>query len=178
MLNLSNTFSSLLFSPHLTFSYLLILTLSLQGGKGRTGTVIGCYLLLTGLFDDPVLALEYFGNKRSAVALGVTQPDQKRYITERKTKTKQYNNITIFSHIYMQLCGLFRKDIATEGGTLSSSLLPLQDRHVWSQSTTTIRFSSCYQGYLSISPSLFFIYIFNIYYQLIDLLITVLSCTM
>jgi hypothetical protein len=47
------------------------------GGKGRTGTVIGCYFLLTGLFDDPNNGLEYFANKRSSIANGVTQPCQK-----------------------------------------------------------------------------------------------------
>jgi phosphatidylinositol-3,4,5-trisphosphate 3-phosphatase/dual-specificity protein phosphatase PTEN len=47
------------------------------GGKGRTGTVIACYFLLLGLFDDPTRALEYFANKRSVIALGVTQPGQR-----------------------------------------------------------------------------------------------------
>ena len=65
-----------------TFFHLLQLltpNLCIQGGKGRTGTVIGCYFLLTGLFDDPNNGLEYFANKRSSIANGVTQPCQKRY---------------------------------------------------------------------------------------------------
>jgi protein-tyrosine phosphatase len=51
-----------------------------KGGKGRTGTVVACYLLYCGLFDDAEQALGYFAAKRSAKKLGVTQPSQRRYV--------------------------------------------------------------------------------------------------
>lgn len=53
----------------------------LQGGKGRTGTVIACYLNFIGLFSDPLEALEFFGAKRSIIEKGVTQPSQRRLIS-------------------------------------------------------------------------------------------------
>lgn len=51
-----------------------------MGGKGRTGTVIACYLLYCGLYDDPAAALSYFAEKRSRIAKGVIQPSQLRYV--------------------------------------------------------------------------------------------------
>merc|ERR1712023_139167 len=43
------------------------------GGKGRTGTVIACYLTYTGVFTDPLLALDHFAQKRSKIENGVKQ---------------------------------------------------------------------------------------------------------
>ena len=49
-------------------------------GKGRTGTVISCYLNYSGLFDSAVDALEYFQDKRVKQDVGVSIPSQKRYV--------------------------------------------------------------------------------------------------
>ena len=51
-----------------------------MGGKGRTGTVIACYLLYCGLFDSPERALTYFAERRSRISKGVIQPSQLRYV--------------------------------------------------------------------------------------------------
>jgi len=48
-----------------------------MAGKGRTGTVIGSFLLSTGLFKNYKHALVYYYKKR---LVAVTQPDQKRYV--------------------------------------------------------------------------------------------------
>jgi len=50
------------------------------GGKGRTGTVICCYLYFIGLFQDSSEAMEYFAQKRSKIENGVRQPSQRRYV--------------------------------------------------------------------------------------------------
>eukprot|EP01102_Stenamoeba_stenopodia_P019431 TRINITY_DN7336_c0_g1_i1.p1 TRINITY_DN7336_c0_g1~~TRINITY_DN7336_c0_g1_i1.p1 ORF type:complete len:411 (+),score=84.99 TRINITY_DN7336_c0_g1_i1:184-1416(+) len=50
------------------------------GGKGRTGTVIACYLIYAGLFQQPLDALDFFAKKRSKKAKGVTQASQRRYV--------------------------------------------------------------------------------------------------
>jgi hypothetical protein len=50
------------------------------GGKGRTGTVIACYLAYAGIFEDTQSALQHFASMRSAKEKGVTQPSQKRFI--------------------------------------------------------------------------------------------------
>eukprot|EP01129_Flabellula_baltica_P012725 TRINITY_DN5782_c0_g1_i2.p1 TRINITY_DN5782_c0_g1~~TRINITY_DN5782_c0_g1_i2.p1 ORF type:complete len:549 (-),score=98.29 TRINITY_DN5782_c0_g1_i2:433-2079(-) len=49
-------------------------------GKGRTGTVISCYLLFSGLFDDPAHARNYFARKRSHNNWGVSGPSQIRTV--------------------------------------------------------------------------------------------------
>ena len=51
-----------------------------MGGKGRTGTVIACYLLYCGLFESPQKALTYFAERRSKINKGVIQPSQLRYV--------------------------------------------------------------------------------------------------
>jgi protein-tyrosine phosphatase len=51
-----------------------------MGGKGRTGTVIACYMLYCGLFDSPAQALTYFAERRSKINKGVIQPSQLRYV--------------------------------------------------------------------------------------------------
>ena len=43
-------------------------------GKGRTGTVICCYLLFSGRFQSPEDALCYYRRKRFSRGGGVTQP--------------------------------------------------------------------------------------------------------
>jgi protein-tyrosine phosphatase len=48
------------------------------GGKGRTGTVIACYLMFKGIFSDSVESLNFFASKRSAIHKGVIQPSQIR----------------------------------------------------------------------------------------------------
>mmetsp|Transcript_35767 Transcript_35767/g.89747 ORF Transcript_35767/g.89747 Transcript_35767/m.89747 type:complete len:867 (-) Transcript_35767:163-2763(-) len=50
------------------------------GGKGRTGTVIACYLIYCGMFSEPEAALNFFATRRSSIEKGVTQPSQRRYV--------------------------------------------------------------------------------------------------
>jgi phosphatidylinositol-3,4,5-trisphosphate 3-phosphatase/dual-specificity protein phosphatase PTEN len=49
-------------------------------GRGRTGTVIACYLTFNGLFDNGSEALDFFAQKRSSSDRGVQQPSQRRYV--------------------------------------------------------------------------------------------------
>jgi len=50
-----------------------------MGGKGRTGTVIACYLVYSGEFNDADSALNFFAVRRSSIAKGVIQASQIRY---------------------------------------------------------------------------------------------------
>jgi len=47
-------------------------------GKGRTGTIIGGFLMYSGLFNDADEALNFFAYKRSKNTWGVTSPSQIR----------------------------------------------------------------------------------------------------
>jgi phosphatidylinositol-3,4,5-trisphosphate 3-phosphatase/dual-specificity protein phosphatase PTEN len=52
-----------------------------NAGKGRTGTLISCYLMFCGLAPDSESAIRYYGMKRFSHGRGVTQPSQLRYVT-------------------------------------------------------------------------------------------------
>jgi phosphatidylinositol-3,4,5-trisphosphate 3-phosphatase/dual-specificity protein phosphatase PTEN len=45
-----------------------------NAGKGRTGTLIACYLLYVGLADTAKNAICYYGWKRFKNGIGITQP--------------------------------------------------------------------------------------------------------
>ena len=65
-----------------------VVAVNCTAGKGRTGTIICCYLIfsgkiffyLIGRFNDANDALEYYSKKRFNKGEDVTQPSQKRYI--------------------------------------------------------------------------------------------------
>ena len=51
-----------------------------RAGKGRTGTLICCYMLFSGRLSGPEEALTYYRQKRFSKGGGVTQPSQVRYV--------------------------------------------------------------------------------------------------
>lgn len=51
-----------------------------KAGKGRTGTLICCYLMFSGFADTAQNSITYYGWKRFSHGRGVTQPSQIRYI--------------------------------------------------------------------------------------------------
>lgn len=51
-----------------------------NAGKGRTGTLISCFLIYSGLADNAKDAISYYGWKRFKHGKGVTQPSQVRYV--------------------------------------------------------------------------------------------------
>jgi hypothetical protein len=59
-----------------------ILTGNCMGGKGRTGTIIICYLFFSQMkhFGTIEAARQLFARKRSAIEKGIVQPSQIRYV--------------------------------------------------------------------------------------------------
>lgn len=58
-----------------------VVVVNCLAGKGRTGTLICCYMIFCGRFESPEQALEYYKMKRFHKGGGVTQPSQVRYIS-------------------------------------------------------------------------------------------------
>lgn len=81
-----------------------IVAINCRAGKGRTGTVISCFMLFIGIFSSPEKAMNYYSKKRFNSGEGVTQPSQRRYIMlfNRLLKQKIYfpTRITI-ENIYI-----------------------------------------------------------------------------
>lgn len=51
-----------------------------NAGKGRTGTMICCYLLFTGIFESVDECMKYYSKQRFEEGDAVTQPGQLRYV--------------------------------------------------------------------------------------------------
>lgn len=51
-----------------------------NAGKGRTGTLISCFMMYCGLAQNAKEAVTYYGWKRFNHGKGVTQPSQLRYV--------------------------------------------------------------------------------------------------
>lgn len=57
-----------------------IIVTNCRAGKGRTGTLICCYMIFCGKFNNYLDAANYYKIKRFSEGGGVTQPSQLRYI--------------------------------------------------------------------------------------------------
>ena len=57
-----------------------IIVVNCNAGKGRTGTLICCYLLFSGRFNNINDAFDYYSLKRFNKGFGVTHASQKRYV--------------------------------------------------------------------------------------------------
>jgi phosphatidylinositol-3,4,5-trisphosphate 3-phosphatase/dual-specificity protein phosphatase PTEN len=57
-----------------------VVVVNCRAGKGRTGTIVCCYLLFSGRFKNPEEAFLYYSRKRFRKGGGVTQPSQKNML--------------------------------------------------------------------------------------------------
>ena len=51
-----------------------VVAVNCNAGKGRTGTSISCFLVYSGLSDDWIPAINYYGGERFKTGRGVSQP--------------------------------------------------------------------------------------------------------
>ena len=57
-----------------------VIAVNCNAGKGRTGTSISCFLIYSGLSDNFMHAIKFYGWKRFTTGRGVSQPSQQRYV--------------------------------------------------------------------------------------------------
>jgi len=90
-----------------------ITVINCRAGKGRTGTLICCYMMFCGRFRDPDVAMKYYRIKRFTKGGGVTQPSQIRYVR-------------YFAHILREevkgpMCKILRKLVMHRAPRMSNS---------------------------------------------------------
>lgn len=71
-----------------------------KAGKGRTGTVIACYLVYCGYSVDSDHSLKHFGDVRTSNSKGVTIPSQIRYVHyfDKYVKLKRFVPFCSLTH--------------------------------------------------------------------------------
>jgi len=88
--------------PHGVFDPRRVAAIHCKAGKGRTGMIIVCWMLYSGLFAsyEAELALRFYAVRRVKNQKGVTIPSQIRYCKYFARWLRQERGLTRFPHIH------------------------------------------------------------------------------
>ncbi|XP_020713029.1 uncharacterized protein LOC101450346 [Ceratitis capitata] len=97
-----------------------------KAGKGRTGTMICCYLLYSGQQHTAADALECYAEKRTKDRKGVTIPSQRRYV---QYFAKLISSGVPYEKRYLQFCEIrfTEANLLHSNGTVHCSISRLED---------------------------------------------------
>ncbi|KAL5279273.1 PTEN family protein [Megaselia abdita] len=101
-----------------------VVAIHCKAGKGRTGTMISCYLIYSKMVKDDKDALEFYGLKRTTDGKGVTIPSQRRYVnyfSQLRNENLQYRTKSL------QICEIQLSSAPLKTSSVSCQIFTLQN---------------------------------------------------